>query len=119
MLARLAGRRQTEVCVDGTIRDLRCGETVIVGVDEAALMQASLWVYLVPLAGMFAAGAFAQLLLQAHDLLVAGFGLAGFAGGFAATRAAARRADGSARFRLALLRRDVHAAQVCARSPES
>jgi sigma-E factor negative regulatory protein RseC len=119
VLGRLVGRRHSDVCVDGAIRDLRCGETVIVGVDEAALMQASLWVYLVPLVGMFAAGAFAQLVLHAHDLLVAGFGLAGFAGGFAATRAAAQRAAQSARYRLVLLRRDAQTAQVCARPPGS
>ncbi|MEQ1437835.1 SoxR reducing system RseC family protein [Fontimonas sp. SYSU GA230001] len=119
VLARLVGRSRPQVRVEGSLQDLRCGDAVIVGVDEAALMRASLWVYLVPLAGMFAAGAFAHLVLQAHDLLVAGFGLAGLAGGFAAARVASRDAETSPRYRPVLLRRDAHAGAACARSAQA
>jgi sigma-E factor negative regulatory protein RseC len=115
VLGRLVGRTRPEVQVGGGISDLRSGETVIVGVEESALMQASLWVYLVPLVGMFTAGAFAHGLLQAHDLLVAAFGLTGLVGGFALTRIAARTAGASARFRPVLLRRAADAESPCAR----
>lgn len=117
VLSRLVGRRRPEVAVQGSVGPLRVGETVIVGIDEGALMQASVWVYLVPLAGMLTLGLFAQLVLAAHDLLVAGFGLAGLVGGFAATRALSLRAESSARYRPVILRRaDEHAA-ICARLP--
>ncbi len=115
VLGRLVGRTRPEVQVGCDIAGLRTGDTVIVGVDESALMQASLWVYLVPLVGMFAAGAFAHTLLQAHDLLVAAFGLTGLVGGFTVTRIVARNAGAAARFRPVLLRRAVDAGSVCAR----
>jgi sigma-E factor negative regulatory protein RseC len=115
VLGRLVGRARPEVQVGGDIAGLRSGDGVIVGVDEAALMQASLWVYLVPLAGMFAAGAFAHGLLQAHDLLVAAFGLTGLVGGFALTRLLAGNASASARFRPVLLRRVADLDSPCAR----
>lgn len=115
VLGRLVGRARPEVQVGGGIAGLRSGESVIVGVEESALMQASVWVYLIPLVGMFAAGAFAHALLQAHDLLVAAFGVTGLAGGFALTRVVARRAVSSARFRPVLLRRAVDREAPCAR----
>jgi sigma-E factor negative regulatory protein RseC len=105
VLGRLVGRARPEVQVGGDIAGLRSGDNVIVGVEESALMQASLWVYLVPLVGMFTAGAFAHGLLQAHDLLVAAFGVTGLIGGFALTRVVARSAGAASRFRPVLLRR--------------
>lgn len=117
VLGRLIGSQRPALRVDGRIDGLRSGDTVVVGIDEGALMRASLWVYLVPLLGMFAAGAFAHLVLQAHDVLVAGFGIAGLAAGFALTRRAGQRAEASASCRPVLLRRDGSAQRSCVRTP--
>lgn len=117
-LAKLVGRRRPEVEVGGTLPQLQVGDTVIVGVDDGAIMRASLWVYLVPLVGMFAAGAFAQQVLQAHDVLVAGFGLAGLVGGFILTAMASQRAALTGHYRPSLLRRDAGSERVCARLPD-
>ena len=116
VLGRLINRRRPEVRVRGALDGLRNGDAVIVGVEESVVMQASLWVYMVPLAGMFLAGAFAQLVLEAHDILVAAFGLAGLAGGFAATHLAGRRAAGSLSYQPMLLRRAPAPGSACARS---
>ncbi len=105
VLGRLMGGRRPEVQVSGQLEGLHVGDAVIVGVDEGAVMSASLWVYLVPLCGMLAAGAFAQVVLQAHDLLVAAFGATGLAGGFALTYRVGRRSGAAARYRPVLLRR--------------
>ncbi|MEC9363928.1 MAG: SoxR reducing system RseC family protein [Pseudomonadota bacterium] len=117
VLARLVGRRRPEVRVGGRLGPLQAGDGVIVGVDESALMRASLWIYLAPLAGMFAAGAFAHAVLQAHDILVAAFGLTGLLAGFVATHLAGRRAAGSALYLPVLVRRLGEAATGCARTP--
>ncbi len=114
VLAKLVGRHRPEIQVQGTLQNLSVGDTVIVGVDEGVVMQASLWVYAIPLAGMFALGAFAHLVLAAHDLLVAAFGLSGLVAGFGLTRWAGERAEHSARFRPSLLRRE-SASDSCAR----
>jgi sigma-E factor negative regulatory protein RseC len=118
VLARLVGRRRPEVQVGGSLPQLQVGDAVIVGIDDGAIMRASLWVYLVPLAGMFASGAFAQQVLQAHDVLVAGFGLAGLVGGFMLTSMASQRAALTGNYRPALLRRETGVDRVCARMPE-
>ena len=115
VLGRLVGRRRPALRVDGRIDGLRSGDTVVVGVDEGALMRASAWVYLVPLAGMFSGGAFAHLVLQAHDILVAGFGAAGLVSGFVLTHRAGQRAQTLSGYRPVLLRRDAAAASSCAR----
>ncbi len=117
-LAKLVGRRRPEVQVGGALPQLRVGETVVVGIDDGAIMRASLWVYLVPLLGMFGFGAFAQQILHAHDVLVAGFGLAGLVAGFLLTSVASQRAGVSGNYRPALLRREAGAERVCARLPE-
>lgn len=116
VLARLVGRRRPEVRVGGSLAGLNTGDSVIVGVDESALMRASLWIYLVPLAGMFLAGAFAHAVLQAHDILVAAFGLTGLAAGFLLTHLASRRASGSALYLPVLVRRLADSATACPRA---
>lgn len=116
VLGRLISRRRPEVRVRGTLDGLRDGDAVIVGVEESVVMRASLWAYMVPLAGMFLAGAFAQLVLEAHDILVAAFGVAGLAGGFALTHLAGRRAAGSLSYQPMLLRRAPVSNAGCARS---
>lgn len=114
-LGRLVSRRRPEVRVRGAIPGLRPGDTVIVGVEDGVVMRASLWVYLVPLTGMLLAGAFAQLVLEAHDLLVAAFGVVGLVGGFAFTHMAGRRAAASAAYHPLLLRRAAAGGADCAR----
>lgn len=115
VLGRLIGRRRPDVLVRGVIPGLRVGDAVIVGIEDGVVMRAALWVYLVPLAGMVLAGAFAQQVLQVHDALVAAFGLVGLAGGFACTHAAGRRAAASPAYRPLLLRRAAARAADCAR----
>lgn len=115
VLARLVGRRRPEVRVAGHIGTLQAGDGVIVGVDESALMRASLWIYLVPLTGMFAAGAFAHAVLEAHDILVAAFGLTGLVAGFVATHLAGRRAADGGLYVPVLVRRFSEVAAGCAR----
>ncbi|WP_169577479.1 SoxR reducing system RseC family protein [Sinimarinibacterium sp. CAU 1509] len=118
VLAKLVSRRRPEVQVGGTLPQLQAGETVIVGIDDGAIMRASLWVYLVPLLGMFGFGAFAQQVLHTHDVLVAGFGLTGLVAGFLLTSIASQRAGVSGNYRPSLLRREIGAERVCARLPE-
>ncbi|MES0873594.1 SoxR reducing system RseC family protein [Sinimarinibacterium thermocellulolyticum] len=116
VLARLLGRRRPEIRVGGRLDGLRAGDAVVVGVEESALMLASLWVYLVPLAGMFLAGAFAHLALKAHDVLVAAFGLTGLVGGFVLTHWAGRRAETVSRYLPVLVRRLPEARADCPRA---
>ncbi len=104
MLARLLKRRDAEVEVAGGLEGVSVGEVVIVGLAEAALLRASVWVYLVPVVAMFSLGAFAQGVLGTGDLGSAGFGLVGLAGGFWITGRYARGAQ-DAEFRPRLLRR--------------
>jgi len=104
LLARLLKRRDAEVAVSGVLEGLSVGEVVVVGLAESALLRASVWVYLVPVLAMFVLGAVAQVVLGANDLTVAGFGLAGLAGGFWITGNYARGAQ-DAEFRPRLLRR--------------
>lgn len=99
-------RRDIEVHPGRTARMPVAGDTVIIGIDESALMQAALAVYAVPVAGLLAGGTFAHLALQAPDLLVAGFGLLGLVAGFVVTRGFSQRAQQRPGFQPVLLRRD-------------
>jgi sigma-E factor negative regulatory protein RseC len=116
ILARLVGSRRPDVPADSSIADLRVGETVVIGISESALIGASLAVYIVPLAAMIGMGAFAHLALDAADILVAAFGLAGLAAGFIWAARFAARDGAAARFRPVVLRRDDDA-QRCPRLP--
>lgn len=115
IFSKLIGMQRPEVPVRTQVQNLSAGDTVIVALDEAVLMRASLSVYLAPLAGMFVLGAFAQLVLKTHDLLVAGFGIAGLAAGFLWTRMHSQRAESSARYRPLILRKDSSVNASCAR----
>lgn len=95
--------------------NLSAGDGVIVGIDDGAVLSASVWAYLVPLLGMFAAGTFAHQVLEAHDALVAAFGIAGLLGGMAVTAAVSQRAVAAGGYRLSLLRRDPQAGEICGR----
>lgn len=117
LLSRLAGPRRQFLSAEPASRmvpPLRAGEVVVVGLDESALVQASLLLWLAPLGAMVAAGVFADRLLDATDILVAAFGMVGLAAGFLWVRWRASGLD-ARRFRPRVLRRDPRPAASCAR----
>lgn len=114
LLGRLARHRKYSVPATTRVAGLHAGEAVVVGLSPDAVLKASALVYLLPLAGMIAAGAFAQITLGAGDLLVAAFALAGLALGLLGVRWRSGLIDVSA-YRPQVLRRDEHAAESCPR----
>lgn len=106
ILARLTQRRRPDLWIAGRYPELAVGDVVVLGIDEGAVLSASLWAYLVPLLAMLALGAFADRVLEASQALVLLFGAAGLAGGLLLTARRARRAAGDPRFRPVLLRRE-------------
>lgn len=115
ILSKLVSRKRPDVRVESRVADLRVGELVVVGIDEAALLSASIWVYLVPLGAMLLAGGIAQQWLRAPDLIVMAFGIAGLALGLAWLRRQSARAGEQARFRPVILRREADGGDHCAR----
>lgn len=115
ILAKLVSRQRPDVRVESRLSDLRVGEMVVVGIDESALLSASVWVYLVPLGAMLLAGAIAQQWLQAPDPIVMAFGIAGLALGLAWLRRQSARAGEQTRFRPVILRREGAGGDHCAR----
>ncbi len=83
----------------------RPGDEVLVGLAEGALVRGSLWVYLVPLAGLIGGGVLASLLLGPGDSPAAVGALAGLAGTGLWSRARLRRLHGDPRFQPVVLRR--------------
>jgi len=115
--SRLVRRRPNDIPARHRLDDLRSGEQVVVGMREDALLTASVLVYLLPLAGMFAFGAFAHLGMEAIDLIVAIFGVAGLLFGLACTRMISARIEPDPRFQLEILRRARPDPEHCARLP--
>ena len=68
-LAKVVGTRSSQFVVENTI-DAHEGDQVIVAVDENALVQGSLLIYLLPLIFMLAAGVFAELLFAIESLTI-------------------------------------------------
>jgi sigma-E factor negative regulatory protein RseC len=58
----------------------KAGDTVELGIDELALVRASLWLYLVPLAGLIVGAYLGSLYSQLTSILFAALGMA--AGGY-------------------------------------
>jgi sigma-E factor negative regulatory protein RseC len=86
------------------------GDRVVIGLPESGYLRASVALYLVPLAGMFAAAALAEWLvarlgLAAGDVLILIAGFSGLAAGFWWQRGFNRRMAADPRFRARLLRR--------------
>ncbi|QHS09833.1 SoxR reducing system RseC family protein [Sinimarinibacterium sp. NLF-5-8] len=104
-LMRALGGRRRALPIIGDGGGLHAGDAILVGIDEQALLGASLRLYLAPLIGMLVAGTFAHSVLHAHELLVAAFALSGLVGGFALIRRAAERAAAAPALRPRLLRR--------------
>jgi sigma-E factor negative regulatory protein RseC len=114
VLARLVTARRPGLQAKSRIANLREGEMVVVGVDESVLIRASLLLWLAPLGSMIAAGAFADRLLDAADILVGAFGIVGLAAGFVWVCWRVGGLD-SARFQPMILRRDERVDVVCPR----
>ena len=88
------------------VRERDLPETLGTIRQQSALVRAALAAYAVPLAGLVMAGSFAHLLLEAHELLVAAFGLLGMVGGFVVTRIISDRTAALPDARPVVLRRD-------------
>ncbi len=78
-LAKVVGRRSTQFAVDNTL-DVQPGDSVIVAIDENALVQGSLLIYLLPLIVIMAAGMLAEFVFNTEIITIlsaaAGFVLA-------------------------------------------
>jgi sigma-E factor negative regulatory protein RseC len=90
--------------------DVRPGDRVVIGLPEAGYLRASVALYLVPLAGMFAAAGVAEWLvarlgLASGDLLILIAGFSGLGAGFLWQRGFNRRMAADPRFQVRLLRR--------------
>ncbi len=82
MLTRLVKRKVARVEVVNELDGLRPGDDVVIGFDEKALLKSSFMAYLLPIVAMFAAALFADLILDADDLIVAAVGMLGLGAGF-------------------------------------
>ena len=76
-LAKVVGNRSSQFIVDNTL-DVHAGDQVVVAIDENALVQGSLLIYLLPLLSMLAAGIFAELFFSI-ELVTIVFSMVGFA----------------------------------------
>ncbi len=108
VLAKVYGQRRTRVrALDPG--GMQVGDTVVIGLREAAFVKGSLAVYLVPLAGLLGGGLFGELIGQQMQwpgevatLLAAA---AGFLAGLVWVRRFARRVRADLRFQPVVLRR--------------
>lgn len=107
-LERYLGRRRTRVRAVDEV-GVRPGDEVVVGLPEGALVKGSLAVYLVPLLGLFGAGAVAETLSVAAgwetELPVLVGALAGGGAALAWVRAFSRRIAADTEYHPAVLRR--------------
>ncbi len=69
VLAKVVGRRSTQLIVDNTL-GVRVGEQVVIAVDEGALVQGSLLVYLMPLIFMMSAGLLAEFIFATEVITI-------------------------------------------------
>lgn len=115
ILSRLVAQKRPDVRAETRVENLQVGEAVIVGIDEAVLLQASVWVYIVPLLALLLAAGLAHQVLEAPDLVVTAFGIAGLGLGMAWVGRRSQEAAGNPGFRPMILRRDPDQGQACAR----
>ncbi|MEH6386930.1 SoxR reducing system RseC family protein [Pseudomonas profundi] len=71
-------------------RDYQVGDEIIIGIPEDAVVRGSLWVYVVPLAGLFTSGSLASA-LSVSELSTIAAAFMGLVAGFGAVRWHARR----------------------------
>jgi len=109
-LAKVLGRRRTRVRAlnhDGA----QVGDTVIIGLDETALIRGSLAVYAMPLLALFAGGLIGAWLSERWALegeaLTLGLGIAGLIGGLLWLKGFSRRIRDDSRYQPVVLRRQL------------
>lgn len=68
-LAKVVGRRSSQIVVDNTL-GVKPGEQVVVAIEESALVQGSFLVYLLPLVIMLAAGVFAERVFESELITI-------------------------------------------------
>lgn len=88
------------------IPDIRPGDEVVLGLEEAALIQAAVYVYGVPLALMFASACTVHL-LAAGELWTTLSALGGLAAGFIVSRRLTSRAEFESRYHPTIVGRAV------------
>lgn len=123
-LTRLTGANRPEIAValSGSSFIPSVGETVIIGIEEGALLRAALLAYGMPLLALLALAGFAQRVLGVDERWVA---LAGIVGMLLALLMAGRwlrdaDAGVQGKMRPQLLRRDLQALpEGCAQSPQT
>ncbi|MBI5041031.1 MAG: SoxR reducing system RseC family protein [Gammaproteobacteria bacterium] len=115
-LAKVLGKRRTRVRVLNpdwnpawNHDDVRVGDTVIIGLDETALIRGSLAVYATPLLSMFAGGLIGALLSErwavSGESLTLGLGVAGLIAGLLWLKGFSRRIRDDSRYQPVVLRR--------------
>ncbi|RFA28350.1 hypothetical protein CAI21_12270 [Alkalilimnicola ehrlichii] len=106
-LAKLGGSRHTKVrALNDAAAEV--GDTVVVGLNEQALLRASLAVYMAPLLFLLVfamAGQHIVVGLPYQDLAVAGSGLVGFGLGLAWVRYFSHRVSADSRYQATVLRK--------------
>lgn len=90
VLASATGGRANQVRVVNSV-DARVGEEVTLGIDESALLGASLLVYALPLLLMVAASMFGHYLSDGSDFAAMSGAVAGLASGFLVSQKLQRR----------------------------
>ncbi len=83
-LAKVVGKRSSQFVVDKSL-DVRAGDAVIVAIDENALVQGSLLIYLFPIVFMLLAGLMVEYLFAREALTILAV-----AGGFIVSMIAVR-----------------------------
>jgi len=107
-LAKVLGNRRTRVRAlnhDGA----QVGDTVVIGLDETALIRGSLAVYAMPLLAMFTGGIVGALLSErwavGGEALTLGLGVAGLIAGLLWLKSFSRRIRDDSRYQPVVLRR--------------
>lgn len=105
VFARLLKRRLEEMPVENTL-GVAAGDAVLVGLEPAAVQNAALMMYGLPLAGLLSGAVFGSMLGEAGQDAGAMLGAAlGFVVGFGLARWLSQRLGHDARYRPVLLRR--------------
>ena len=109
-LAKVLGRRRTRVRARNH-EGAQVGDTVIIGLDETALIRGSLAVYATPLLSLFAGGLIGAWLSERWALdgeaLTLGLGIAGLIGGLLWLKGFSRRIQDDSRYQPVVLRRQL------------
>jgi sigma-E factor negative regulatory protein RseC len=102
-LAKVMGHRRTRLRVLSNF-SLQAGDEVIIGIEERALVQGSLAVYIGPLASMLVGAGFGQLAVGSETASVL-LGIGGLLGGFVWLRHFGRDIRNDSRFQPVVLHR--------------